>query len=119
MVQAVVGNRLDQVSLGVLYVGLVDAQPFHKSILHNVFCIGLTPKQVVGDAVQQRLIENNGLRLIHGSNMYRQRKVSNVRWLTEIFVSPTLTGISPFRRERSVVRLRAAVEVPTRFLAYF
>ena len=64
MIEAVIGNGLDQIRFGILDFCLVDAQPFHESILHHIFRIGLAAQQIIGDVVQQRLVECDGLSVV-------------------------------------------------------
>jgi hypothetical protein len=61
MVEAIIGNGFYQIGFCVLNLAVVDAQPFNKSVLHNVFCVSFAAKQVISNVVQHRLVENNGL----------------------------------------------------------
>jgi hypothetical protein len=68
MVEAIVGNGLDQIRFGVLDFFLIDTQPARKSFLHNVFSVLFAAHQIISDGVQQRLIERYRLRLCHFSS---------------------------------------------------
>lgn len=64
MIEAIVGNSFDQVGFGVLYFFMINAKPFDEGLLHDIFRIGLATEQIIGDPLEQRLIECNYLCLV-------------------------------------------------------
>jgi hypothetical protein len=65
VVQAIVLDRADQISFGILDLFMINAQPPRERLLHNILSILFTTYQIVCDGMQERLIECYGLRLIH------------------------------------------------------
>ena len=79
MVKAIVGYRLDKVCLGVLNFSLVNAQPFNESVLHYILCIGFATEQIIGNVVEQRLVERYGLSLVQFLIILIQQRYANFR----------------------------------------
>src|SRR5690606_17335061 len=65
VIQTVILDRLDEISLCIFYLLRTKCKPFQECLLNNIFRIRLAANYVIGYCLQHRLIKNYSLLMIH------------------------------------------------------